>query len=66
MVRSYALVFAFVMLRIWYPGIDALGGSDVEAYQTAAWMCWVPNLIIAELYINWYRQRQLEKDQKIE
>jgi len=58
MIRSYALVFAFVMLRIWYPGIDALGGSDVEAYQTAAWMCWVPNLLIAEFYIGWYRRRQ--------
>ena len=58
MIRSYALVFAFVTLRLWYSGIDALGGSDVEAYQTAAWMCWVPNLIVAELYINWHRQRQ--------
>jgi uncharacterized membrane protein YozB (DUF420 family) len=57
MIRSYALCFAFVMLRIWYPGIEALGASNVEAYQTAAWMCWVPNLMIAELYIGWYRQR---------
>lgn len=58
MIRSYALVFAFVTLRFWYPGISALGGSDIEAYQTAAWMCWVPNLLIAELYIGWYRRRQ--------
>lgn len=58
MIRSYALCFAFVMLRLWYPGIDALGASNVEAYQTAAWMCWVPNLIVAEVYIGWYRHRK--------
>lgn len=57
MIRSYALVFAFVTLRFWYPGLDAFGASNIEAYQTAAWMCWVPNLIVAEIYINWHRSR---------
>lgn len=57
MIRSYALCLAFVMLRLWFPGLQAYGASMVEAYQTTAWMCWVPNLIIAELYIGWYRTK---------
>ena len=51
MIRSYSLAFAAVMLRIYLP-VSIVAGMPFEtAYQTIAWLCWVPNLIIAEWLI---------------
>lgn len=50
MVRCYALTFAAVTLRLWLPLLTAVSGSFNEAYQTVAWLCWVPNLIVAEIW----------------
>jgi uncharacterized membrane protein len=49
MTRNFALTFAAVTLRL-YLGImtGALGIDFAEAYPAVAWICWVPNLIIAE------------------
>lgn len=52
MIRSYALTFAAVMLRIWLPLFQF--GFSIEfitAYVWIAWLCWVPNLIVAELIV---------------
>lgn len=52
MIRSYALCFAAVTLRLWLPLFTA--GFQIEftpAYRTISWLCWVPNLIIAEWII---------------
>lgn len=57
MIRNYALTFAAVTLRIWIPTFTALGFSFLETYTTVAWLAWVPNLILAELYLN-LRKRQ--------
>ncbi|MCA9026349.1 MAG: DUF2306 domain-containing protein [Planctomycetaceae bacterium] len=51
MIRSYALTFAAVTLRLWLPILVALGVEFEEAYQTVAWLSWVPNLIITEGYL---------------
>jgi len=51
MIRNYALTFAAVMLRVWLPLFVALGYEFPEAYTTVAWLCWVPNLLVAELII---------------
>ena len=49
MVRSYAVTFAAVMLRIWLPLFGAvLQMPFEEAYPIIAWLCWVPNLFVAE------------------
>jgi len=49
MIRSYALTFAAVTLRIYLPLLaDALGLGFSTAYAIVAWLCWVPNLIVAE------------------
>ncbi len=49
MIRSYALTFAAVTLRIWLPTFQfALGMDFIFAYQIIAWLCWVPNLLVAE------------------
>ena len=47
MIRSYALTFAAVTLRLWLPGLAAIFPFDA-AYQTVAWLAWVPNLVIVE------------------
>ena len=49
MIRNYALTFSAVMLRVWLPLFFALGYEFPEAYTTVAWLCWVPNLLVAEL-----------------
>lgn len=51
MVRCYALTFAAVTLRLWLPVLTAASGSYDQAYQTVAWLSWVPNLIVAEMWI---------------
>ena len=49
MIRSYALTFAAVTLRIYVPLSLAVGLPFDVAYPAIAWLCWVPNLIVAEL-----------------
>lgn len=52
MIRSYALCFAAVTLRIWLPLFQfALGMEFISAYLIIAWLCWVPNLLVAELIV---------------
>jgi uncharacterized membrane protein len=59
MTRSYALIFAAVMLRVQLVIFQAaLGVEEMAAYQATAWSSWVPNLIVAEI-IN-IRRRQSE------
>lgn len=49
MIRSYALTFAAVTLRIWLPMFQYGFGMDfISAYVIIAWLCWVPNLLWAE------------------
>lgn len=50
MVRSFALTFAAVTLRVYIPILAALGTPFPEVYQTVAWLAWVPNLIVAERF----------------
>ncbi len=53
MIRSYALCFAAVTLRIWLPISQAVLHLDfIEAYRVIAWLCWVPNLLFAEWWIS--------------
>lgn len=52
MIRSYALTFAAVTLRIWLPLFQAgFGMTFIESYLIIAWLCWVPNLLVAEWII---------------
>jgi uncharacterized membrane protein len=52
MVRNFALTFAAVTLRIYLPA-SAVAGIDFErAYAAIAWLCWIPNLVFAELWFN--------------
>ena len=52
MIRSFALVFAGVTLRIELPLlIAAYGGAFEPAYQWIAWLSWAPNLAWAEWWV---------------
>lgn len=48
MIRSYAITLAAVTLRFYLPLSIAAGYSFSDVYPVIAWLCWVPNLIIAE------------------
>jgi uncharacterized membrane protein len=52
MVRNFALTFAAVTLRLWLPASIAVSIPGELAYQVIAWLCWVPNLLVAELLLN--------------
>ena len=49
MLRSYALTLAAVMLRIYLPLSGLAGVAFEDAYPAIAWLCWAPNLVVAEL-----------------
>ena len=51
MLRSYALIFAAVMLRIELPLLIMAFGDFTPAYQVVAWLSWVPNILWAEWYV---------------
>ena len=51
MIRSFALCLAAVTLRIYLPISQIAGVPFPEAYPAIAWLCWVPNLIVAEWFV---------------
>ena len=57
-IRSFACTLAAFTLRVWLPVHGVLNQAEIvtfpfsEMYQTVAWLCWVPNLIVAEWYMN--------------
>ena len=53
MIRNYSLTFGAVTLRIWLPLFIVLFGIErfEFSYAIIAWLAWVPNLILAELFI---------------
>jgi len=54
MIRNYALTCAAIALRIYTPLADALLGiTDTEvSFVVIGWLCWVPNLLVAEMLVN--------------
>jgi len=52
MVRNFSLTLAAVTLRILLP-LSAIAGIPFAlAYPAIAWLCWVPNLLVAEKVFN--------------
>jgi uncharacterized membrane protein len=47
MIFSFAACFAAVTLRIWLPILTSLIGEFTGAYRIVAWLCWVPNIVVA-------------------
>jgi len=51
MIRSYALTLAVVSVRPMFIFGPGFGFSAEAWYLLVTWLCWVPNLMAAELYI---------------
>ena len=51
MIRSFALTFGAVTLRLYLPVGQALGLDFLTIYRATAWISWIPNLLLAELYL---------------
>lgn len=53
MIRNYALTFAAVTLRIYLPISTQLLHIDfLTAYRVISWLCWIPNLVVAEMIMS--------------
>lgn len=57
-IRSAALTFAAVTLRLYFPFL-AMGFDLDTGYKIVAWLCWVPNLLLAEYLIRTNRIQRL-------
>jgi uncharacterized membrane protein len=55
MLRSYALTAAAITLRIMLPVSAVIGFPAAPSYRAIAWMCWLLNLVIIEVYLNFRR-----------
>jgi len=48
MTLNFSLTLAGVMLRLWVPVMVTSGIPFESAYLVVSWLCWVPNLVVAE------------------
>jgi hypothetical protein len=51
MIRSFSLTYAAVTLRLYLAILPTLPIAFVSGYQVISFLCWVPNLIVAELFL---------------
>ncbi len=52
MIRNYSLTFAAVTLRLWLPAGLLAGIPYALVYPAIAWLSWLPNLLVAEIWFN--------------
>jgi uncharacterized membrane protein len=57
MIRSVALTAAGIMLRVYLGILLTLPIEFADGYRVIAFLCWVPNIALAELYLHRPRQR---------
>jgi uncharacterized membrane protein len=53
MIRSYALTASAITLRLYLALIPLLHLRFAIAYPAISWLCWIPNLVLAEVWIRW-------------
>jgi hypothetical protein len=51
MIRSFALTFAAVTLRLYLPLAALLSINFVDAYRAISFLAWLPNLLVVEIYL---------------
>ncbi len=64
MIYSYAACFSAVTLRIYLPILTILFHDFIKAYLLVAWLCWVPNIVVAYFLVE-KLQRQKDKTSTI-
>lgn len=57
MLRAFAMTYATVMLRLWLVLLVPLTGDFRSGYNFVPFLCWVPNLLVAELILRRSRRR---------
>jgi hypothetical protein len=57
MLRSYALTFAAVTLRLYSFFFALAGFRGEDVYVVIAWLSWVPSLVVVEV---WIRRKQVQ------
>lgn len=60
MIRSFAMTFAAVTLRLYLPIAPMLGYDFMVGYRLTAWVSWMPNLILAEIWMRRQMGRRLQ------
>lgn len=48
MVRGFTMTYAAVALRLWLVVLVPVTGDFDSAYRIVPFLCWVPNLVVAE------------------
>jgi len=61
MIRNFALTFAAVTLRLYLPPVFIFGLPFASSYAIIAWLCWLPNLLVAEWVANTTHNPSLER-----
>jgi hypothetical protein len=51
MLRTFAMTYAAVTLRLWLVALIPLLGDFHSAYLLVPFLCWVPNLVVVELLL---------------
>jgi hypothetical protein len=51
MIRNFSLSLAAVTLRLQIPALFAMGLPFESFYPVVAWICWIPNLLGAQLWL---------------
>jgi uncharacterized membrane protein len=51
MLRTFAMTYAAVTLRLWLLALIPLLGDFRSAYLLVPFLCWVPNLVVVELLL---------------
>lgn len=62
MIYSYACCFAAVTFRLWQVGLHFTGLEYITLYKIAAWIGWLPNLVVAYWIVKRKEQKQLAFD----
>lgn len=60
MIYSYAATFSAVTLRLWMPLLMTVLRDFNLAYNIVAWLCWVPNMLVAYGLVHWRERRILQ------
>jgi hypothetical protein len=51
MIRSFSLTYAAVTLRLYLAILPLLPVAFVDGYRVISFLCWVPNLLLAEYFL---------------
>jgi uncharacterized membrane protein len=53
MIRSYGLTASAITLRFYLALLPLFHLRFAQTYPAISWLCWVPNLLLAEIWIRW-------------